>query len=105
MLYGFDFVCLSCSKNELLSLLASLTFIAGEVNCELGKDRVKLICFTGDHVEDAKTRDTTNATGEWKELQFELDRLKTLNLAWDLRVAAADKYFVLMISVLAYREL
>ena len=105
MLFGLDFVCFSGSENQLLSLLASLTFIAGEVDCELGKDRVKLICFTGDHVEDAKTRNTANATGERQELQLELDRLKTLYLAWDLRVAAADKYFVLMISVLAYREL
>ena len=68
MLSGLDFVCFSGSENQLLSLLVSLTFIAGEVDCELGKDMIELICFTGDHVEDAKTRDTTNATGERKEL-------------------------------------
>ena len=73
MLYGFYFVCLSCSENQLLSLLVSLTFIAGEVDCELGKDMIELICFTGDHVEDAKTRDTTNATCKRQELQLELD--------------------------------
>ena len=101
----WDFVCSSCSENQLLSLLASLIFIVGKVDCKLGKDRVKLILFAGDHIEDAKTRDTTYATCERQELQLELDRLETLYLTWNLRVAAADKYFVPMISVLAYREL
>ena len=100
-----DFECLNGSENQLLSLLASLIFIAGEVDCELCKDRIKLILFAGDHIEDAKTRDTTYATCKRQELQLKLDRLETLYLSWNLRVAAADKYFVLMISVLAYREL